>query len=173
MNRLGLIVLAAAGLALVCVSTSAHASGPVNKDAGFTAIFTRYYGSIQKERWQEALELLHERLKVATEVHTPEDLARRNRRTQLELIQAFQKFDHLEVAKVEVDLTSITGQIAAEGDGNVLGQVTYDLVVFPIGPGSPLMYRVVMDAGLSGGLIIRITQRSITRIDPGGIRDAV
>lgn len=165
--------LVAAGLACVVCSSSVGASDPVSKDAGFTAIFTRYYGSIQKERWQEALELLHERLKTATEVHTPEDLARRNRQTQLELIQAFQKFDHLEVAKIEVDLTSISGRIEAEGDGNSLGQITYDLVVFPKGLGYPLMYRVIMDAGLSEGLIIQITQRSIARIDPGGIRDAV
>jgi hypothetical protein len=35
------------------------------------------------------------------------------------------------------------------------------------------MYRVVMDVGLAGGRIIRITQHSITRIDPGGFGDAI
>jgi hypothetical protein len=167
------VFLAATGLALVMFSSPAGPSVAEDRDAGFTAVFARYYGAIQKGRWHEALELLHERLKAATQVQTPEDLAGRSRRTQLELIQAFEKFDHLEVAKIEVDLTSLNGQIAAEGDGNTLGQVTYDLVVFPKGQGSPLMYRVVMDVGLSGGLIIQLTQRSMARIDPGGIRDAV
>jgi len=35
------------------------------------------------------------------------------------------------------------------------------------------MYRVVMDVGLSQGQIIRLTQESITRIDPGAIRDVL
>ena len=33
------------------------------------------------------------------------------------------------------------------------------------------MYRVVMDVGLSQGLIIRLTQESISRIDPGAFGD--
>ena len=35
------------------------------------------------------------------------------------------------------------------------------------------MYLVMMDVGLAEGQIIRITQRSMARIDPGGIGDAV
>jgi hypothetical protein len=61
----------------------------------------------------------------------------------------------------------------ASGDGNVAGQVVYDLVVFPSGPGRPLMYRVVMDVGLVQGRIIRLSQSSMTRIDPGAVQDAV
>lgn len=167
------VFVAAMGLALVLLMSPAGASASGDKEAGFTAIFVRYYGSIQTGRWQEALELLHARLKAATQVQTPEDLARRSRRTQLELIQAFEKFDHLEVAKIEVDLSSLNGQISAEGGENMLGRVTYDLVVFPKVQGFSLMYRVVMNVGLSEGLIIQLTQHSMTRIDPGGIRDAV
>jgi hypothetical protein len=173
MSRMIRMFIAVAGLALVPLLSPAGASAPGDRDAGFTAVFVRYYGSIQTGRWQEALELLHSRLKAATQVQTPDDLARRSRRTQLELIQAFEKFDHLEVAKIEVDLTSINGRISAEGGGDTLGQVIYDLVVFPKGPGSSLMYRVVMNVGLSEGLIIQLTQQSMARIDPGGIRDAV
>lgn len=173
MNRIVRVLLAATGLALLLLLSPAGANASGNNDAGFTAIFVRYYGSIQTGRWQAALELLHARLKAATQVQSAEDLARRSRRTQLELIQAFEKFDHLEVTKIEVDLPSISGRISAEGGGNMLGQVTYDLVVFPKGPGSSLMYRVVMNVGLSEGLIIHLNQSSITRIDPGAIRDAV
>ena len=77
------------------------------------------------------------------------------------------------MAKTEVDLTSIKATVTAAEAGNVAGEVVYDLVVFPVGPGRSLMYRVVMDVGLSQGLIIRLTQESITRIDPGAIRDTL
>jgi len=63
--------------------------------------------------------------------------------------------------------------VTSAGDGNVAGQVVYDLVVFPVGPGRPLMYRVVMDVGLAQGQIIRLSQASMVRIDPGALGDAV
>ena len=116
---------------------------------------------------------MHDRLKTATEVHSPEELAQQSDRTQQDLIDAFKTFDRLEVARTTLDLTSIKGRVKSSGDGNIAGIITYDLVVFPKGPGHPLMYRVVMDVGLAGGRIIRITQHSITRIDPGGFGDAI
>ena len=165
--------LAVTGLVILLVTAPASAKASEDSDSGLTALFVRYYSAVQKGWWQEALGLLHERLKLATQLRTPEDLAQRNGRTQQELKDAFQKFDHLEVAKAEVDVTSIRAQVTGLGEGDVTGQVTYDLVVFPKGPGRPLMYRVVMDVGLSEGRIIRLTQQSMTRIDPGGVRDAV
>ena len=72
-----------------------------------------------------------------------------------------------------MDLSSIKGYVKAFGEGHVAGEVTYDLLVFLKGPGSPRMYRVVTDVGLSDGRIIRITQHSMDRIDPGGVGDAV
>jgi hypothetical protein len=165
--------LALAGLAVMLAVMPAGAAAPEESDSGLTALFVRYYGAVQKGKWEEAFHLLHDRLKTAMQVHTPEDLARRNARTQQELIDAFQAFDHIQVAKAEADLTSIQGRILGVGDGNVAGEVTYDLFVFPKGQGRPLMYRVVMMVGLSEGLIIRITQQSMTRIDPGSLGDAV
>ena len=163
----------AAALMFMPASTPEAAGAPEETDSGLTSVFVRYYKAVQKGRWEDAFDLLHDRLKTATQVHTPEDLARWNARTQQELIDAFQSFDYIEVAKAEVDLTSIQGRILGVGDGIVAGEVTYDLFVFPKGPGRPLMYRVVMMVGLSEGLIIRITQRSITRIDPGALGDPV
>jgi hypothetical protein len=145
---------------------------PVETDTGLTAVFVRYYSAIAKGRWAEAFHMLHGRLKLATEVKTPEDLARRNVRTEQELIQAFETYDRLHVARTEVDLTSIKARVTGSGDGNVAGEVSYDLLVFPRGPGRPLMYRVMMDVGLAHGQIIRITQHSMARIDPGGYGDA-
>jgi hypothetical protein len=55
----------------------------------------------------------------------------------------------------------------------VAGQVVYDLVVFPVGPGRPLMYRVVMNVGLAQGQIIRLSQASMIRIDPGALGDVL
>jgi len=165
--------VACVGLLILMGVIPVGAEAPEGSDSSLTALFVRYYGAIQKGRWQEALGLMHERLKSATQIQTPEDLARRNERTQRELKDAFQKFDNLEVAKAEVDVTSINAQVTGGGDGDVAGRVTYDLVVFPKGPGRPLMYRVVLDVGLSRGLIVRIMQQSITRIDPGGLGDAV
>jgi hypothetical protein len=134
------------------------------------AVCVRYYGALQKERYEEALGLLHERLRQALQVRTAKDLAARSILAQRDLVEAFRRFDQIDVAKTEVDLTSIKATVSASDNVNVLGEVAYDLVVFPVGPGRPLMYRVVMDVGLSQGLIIRLTQESITRIDPGAIR---
>ena len=117
--------------------------------------------------------LLHERLRQALQVRTAKDLAARSFLAQRDLVEAFRRFDQIDVAKTEVDLTSIKATVSASDNVNVLGEVAYDLVVFPVGPGRPLMYRVVMDVGLSQGQIIRLTQESITRIDPGAIRDVL
>jgi hypothetical protein len=163
-------------LLLVCLfffGSAARAATPEESDAGLTALFVRYYSAVAKERWNEAFHLLHDRLKIATEVHSPEDLAVKSSQSQRELIEAFQSFDRIEVAKTEMDLTSIKGRVTTAGDGNVAGEVSYDLAVFPKGPGKPLMYRVVMDVGLAQGQIIRITQHSMSRIDPRAFGDAI
>jgi hypothetical protein len=160
------------GLLVVFMAPPAGAAGP-ESDAGLTALFGRYYSAIAQGRWSDAFQLLHDRLKTATEVHSPEELAQQSARTQQDLIDAFKTFDRLEVARTTVDLTSIQGRVKSSGDGNIAGTITYDLVVFPKGPGHPLMYRVVMDVGLAGGRIIRLTQHSITRIDPGALGDAI
>jgi hypothetical protein len=142
-------------------------------DSTLAAVFTRYYGALQKERYEEALGLLHTRLRQALQIQTAKDLAARSIVAQRDLVEAFRRFDHIDVAKTEVDLTSIKATVSAFDNVNVSGQVVYDLVVFPVGSGHPLMYRVVMDVGLSQGLIIRLTQESITRIDPDAIRDVL
>ena len=152
---------------------AAEAAPPAGADSEFTALFIRYYSAVKKGRWDEALGLLHERLKKALNVQTPKELAVRDVVAQQNLIEGFRRFDNLEVARTEVDLTSIKGTVTASGDGNVAGQVVYDLVVFPTGPGRPLMYRVVMDVGLAQGRIIRLSQASMVRIDPGARGDAV
>ena len=160
------------GLLVVFMAPPAGAAEP-ESDAGLTALFVRYYSAIAQGRWGDAFHLLHDRLKTATEVHSPEELAQQSARTQQDLIDAFENFDRLEVVRTTVDLTSIQGRVKSSGDGNIAGTITYDLVVFPKGPGHPLMYRVVMDVGLAGSRIIRLTQHSITRIDPGGFGDAI
>jgi hypothetical protein len=160
-------------LALLLAVAHVEASPPGATDSEFTALFVRYYSALKKERWGEAFGLLHERLKQVLQVQTPHDLAVRNYGAQRELVQAFKDFDHIDVAKAEVDVTSIKGTVSSAGDGNVAGQVVYDLVVFPKGPGRPLMYRVVMDVGLAQGQIIRLTQQSIARIDPGSRGDVM
>ena len=142
-------------------------------DAHLTALFVRYYSAVAQGRWSDAFQFLHDRLKTATEVRSPEELAQRHSRDQHALMQAFETFNRIEVAKTEMDLTSIKGYVKAAGDGSVAGEVTYDLLVFLKGPGRPLMYRVVTDVGLAEGRIIRITQHSMSRIDPGGVGDAV
>ena len=139
-------------------------------DTALAGVLARYYGALQKERYEEAFDLLHERLRQALQVRTAKDLAARSITAQRDLVEAFRRFDKLDVAKTEVDLTSIKATVTAADTVNVSGQVSYDLVVFPVGPGRQLMYRVVMDVGLSHGQIIRLTQESITRIDPGAIR---
>ena len=161
------------GLALLLTVARVEAAGPEISDSALTSVFVQYYGALQKERWGEAFGLLHERLKQALQVQTPRDLAVRNYGAQHDLIQAFKDFDHIDVGKAEVDLTSVKGTVSSAGDGNAAGEVVYDLVVFPKGPGRPLMYRVVMDVGLAQGQIIRLTQQSISRIDPGAIRDVM
>lgn len=150
-----------------------EAAPPAGADSEFTALFVHYYSAVKKGRWDEALGLLHERLKKAINVQTPRELAGRDVVAQQNLIDGFRRFDNLEVAKTEVDLTSIKGIVMASGDGNVAGQVVYDLVVFPVGPGRPLMYRVVMDVGLARGQIIRLSQASMVRIDPGATGDVL
>lgn len=173
MRRVSGPILALAAVTILLAVTPAWAAAPEDTDAGMTAIFVRYYGAIQKGRWKTAFDLLHDRLREATRVSTPEDLAQRSHRTQQELIAAFQQQDRLEVAKTEMDLTSIKGRVTGFGDGDIAGQMSYDLVVFPKGAGRPLMYRVVLDVGLSQGRIIRITQESMTRIDPGALGDVL
>ncbi len=141
------------GLALLLAVARVEAAPPATTDSEFTALFVRYYGALKKERWGEAFGLLHERLKQVLQVQTPHDLAVRNYGAQRDL--------------------SIKGTVSSAGDGNVAGEVVYDLMVFPKGPGRPLMYRVIMDVGLAQGQIIRLTQHSITRIDPGRAGDVM
>ncbi len=167
------LVCALVGLALLLAVPLVEAAPPIAPDSEFTALFVRYYGALQKERWGEAFGLLHERLKKGMNVQSPQELAVRNIVAQQNLIEGFRRFDNLDVAKTEVDLASIKGSVTASGDGNVAGQVVYDLVVFPVGPGRPLMYRVVMNVGLAQGQIIRLSQSSMTRIDPGALGDVL
>src|SRR2546425_4341622 len=135
-------------------------------DNALAAVFFRYYGALQKERYEEALGLLHERLRQALQVRTAKDLAARSIVAQRNLVDAFRRFDNLDVAKTEVDLTSIKATVAAAEAGNVAGEVVYDLVVFPVGPGRPLMYRVVMDVGVSHGVDLPRAQEIHTRLAP-------
>jgi hypothetical protein len=167
------LLLLLAGVALLSAVPWSGAASPEVPDSTLSAVFVRYYGALQKERYEEALGLLHERLRQALQIRTARDLAARSIVAQRDLVEAFRQFDHIDVAKTEVDLRSIQATVTSSGDGNVAGEVVYDLVVFPVGPGRPLMYRVVMDVGLSQGQIIRLTQESITRIDPGAIRDVL
>jgi hypothetical protein len=160
-------------LLLLSWTPSLATAEPEASDAGVTSVFVHYYNAVAKERWSEAFKLLHERLKTAIKVGSPEELAERHSREQRQLMEAFQTFDRIEVARTEMDLSSIKGSVKGSGGGNVAAQVTYDLLVFLKGPGHPRMYRVVTDVGLSDGRIIRITQQSMDRIDPGGVGDAV
>lgn len=173
MTPSGRFLKALACVALVFCVSFVEAAPPDTSDGELTALCVRYYGAVKKGRWEEALGLLHERLKKALNVQTPRELAVRDVVAQQNLIEAFRRFDNLDVARTEVDLTSIKAFVTASGDGNVAGQVVYDLVVFPIGPGRPRMYRVVLDVGLAQGQIIRLSQSSMTRIDPGALHDAV
>ncbi len=171
MRRFLLLLLA--GVMLLSAVPRSGAASPEVPDNTLAAVFVRYYSALQKERYEEALGLLHERLRQALRIKTAKDLASRNIVAQRDLIEAFRQFDRIDVAKTEVDLTSIKATVSASDSVNVSGEVSYDLVVFPVGSGRPLMYRVVMDVGLSQGQIIRLTQESITRIDPGAIRDVL
>src|SRR5206468_9828859 len=76
------------------------------------AVCARYYGALQKERYEEALGLLHERLRQALQVRTAKDLAARSILAQRDLVQAFRRFDQIDVAKTEVDLTSIKAAVS-------------------------------------------------------------
>ena len=171
MRRFLLLLLA--GVTLLSAVPRSDAASPEVPDSTLAAVFVRYYGALQKERYEEALGLLHERLRQALRIRTAKDLAARSIVDQRDLVEAFRQFDRIDVAKTEVDLRSIKATVTSSGDGNVAGEVVYDLVVFPVGSGRPLMYRVVMDVGLSQGQIIRLTQESINRIDPGAIRDVL
>ena len=162
-----------AGVLVAFLASTGSAAEPEEADARLTALFVRYYSAVAKGRWSDAFQFLHDRLKTATEVRSPEELAQKHSRDQHELMQAFETFNRIKVGKTEIDLTSIKGYVKAAGDGNVAGEVTYDLLVFLKGPGRPLMYRVVMNVGLAEGRIIRITQHSMSRIDPGGVGDTV
>ena len=173
MKRLSRVHWAGIALLLLLAVGRVDAALPVDTDGELTALFVRYYGALQKERWSEAFGLLHERLKKGMNVQSPQELAVRNIVAQQSLIEGFRRFDNLDVAKTEVDLASIKGSVTGSGDGNVAGRVVYDLVVFPVGPGRPLMYRVVMDVGLAQGRIIRLTQSSMVRIDPGATGDVL
>ena len=173
MRRSVRLCFALVSLVLFLVVPPADAAPPAGSDSEITALFVRYYRAVKKGRWDEAHGLLHERLKKAMNVQTPRELAVRDVAAQQNLIDGFRRFDNLEVAKTEVDLTSIKGTVTASGDSNVAGQVVYDLVVFPAGPGRPLMYRVVMDVGLAQGQIIRLSQASMVRIDPGALGDVL
>jgi hypothetical protein len=161
------------GLVLLLATPAVEAAPPSIADSEFTALFIRYYSAVKNGWWDEAYGLLHERLKKALNVQTAKELAVRDVVAQQNLIEGFRRYDNLDVARTEIDLTSIKGTVTASGDGNVAGQVVYDLVVFPVGPGRPLMYRVVMDVGLAQGRIIRLSQASMVRIDPGARGDAV
>jgi len=165
--------LAVAGVTLALAVLGADGAVPEASDRALTNLLVRYYGALQKQRWEEAFGLLHERLKRMLQVQTPHDLAVRNYGAQHDLIQALKDFDHIDVTKAEVDMTSIKGTVTASGDGNVAGEVVYDLVVFRAGPGRPLMYRVVMDVGLAEGRIIRLGQASMVRIDPGALGEVM
>ncbi len=167
------LLLLLAGVALLSAVPGSGAASPEVPDSTLASVFVRYYGALQKERYEEALGLLHERLRQALRIKTARDLAARSIVAQRDLVEAFRQFDRIDVAKTEVDLTSIKATVSASDSVNVSGEVSYDLVVFPVGSGRPLMYRVVMDVGLSQGQIIRLTQESITRIDPGAIRDVL
>src|SRR2546427_13294987 len=97
---------------------AASTEGPASTLA---AVCARYYGALQKERYEEALGLLHERLRQALEVRTAKDLAARSIVAQRNLVDAFRRFDNLDVAKTEVDLTSIKATVAAGEAGEVGG----------------------------------------------------
>ena len=137
MRRSVRLCFALVSLVLFLVVPPADAAPPAGSDSEITALFVRYYSAVKKGRWDEAHGLLHERLKKAMNVQTPRELAIRDVAAQQNLIDGFRRFDNLEVAKTEVDLASIKGTVTASGDSNVAGQVVYDLVVFPIGPGRP------------------------------------
>src|SRR2546428_6239651 len=140
-------------------------------DSVLAAVFFRYYGALQKERYEEALGLLHERLRQALQVRTAKDLAARSIVAQRNLVDAFRRFDNLDVAKTEVDLTSIKATVTAAEAGNVAGEGGDDLVVLPMGPGRPLMFRGVMGMGVSQGGVIRVAPKATSPTETGALAD--
>src|SRR5436309_7155391 len=140
-----------ATLMILSVMPRVEAASPEAPDSVLAAVFFRYYGALQKERYEEALGLLHERLRQALRVRTAKDLAARSIVAQRNLVDAFRRFDNLDVAKTVVDLTSIKATVAAAEAGNVAGEGEYDLDAFPVGLCRPTMYQVGMDVGLCEG----------------------
>src|SRR2546426_6159173 len=110
-------------------------------DSVLAAVFFRYYGALQKERYEEALGLLHERLRQALRVRTAKDLAARSIVAQRNLVDAFRRFDNLDVAKTVVDLTSIKATVTAAEAGNVAGDEMVEQVIFSTRPACPPLFR--------------------------------
>src|SRR5207237_8230235 len=113
-----------ATLMILSVMPRVEAAPPEAPDSALAAVFFRYYGALQKERYEEALGLLHERLRQALQVRTAKDLAARSIVAQRDLVDAFRRFDKLDVAKTEVDLTSIKATVTPAENGDVAGAVT-------------------------------------------------
>jgi len=67
-----------ATLMILSVMPRVEAAPPEAPDSALAAVFFRYYGALQKERYEEALGLLHERLRQALQVRTAKDLAARS-----------------------------------------------------------------------------------------------
>src|SRR2546425_1835414 len=134
-----------AALMILSVMPRVEAAPSEAPDSALAAVFFRYYGALQKERYEEALGLLHERLRQALQVRTAKDLAARSIVAQRNLVDAFRRFDNLDVAKTEVDLTSIKATVAAAEAGNVAGGGVCGPGGFPAGPGRPPLYPGVPD----------------------------
>ena len=62
-------------VALLLAMAPVDATPLAGADGELTALFVRYYTAVKKGRWDEALGLLHERLKKAMNVQTPRELA--------------------------------------------------------------------------------------------------
>src|SRR2546428_5374049 len=91
-------------LSAVPRSEVASTEGPASTLA---AVCARYYGALQKERYEEALGLLHERLRQALQVRTAQDLAARSILAQRDLVEAFRRLDQSDLAQTAADQTSI------------------------------------------------------------------
>src|SRR2546427_10820130 len=124
-----------------------EAASPEAPDSVLAAVFFRYYGALQKERYEEALGLLHERLRQALQVRTAKDLAARSIVAQRNLVDAFRRFDNLDVAKTEVDLTSIKATVTAAEAGNVAGWGGEDRARYRVGTGGFAAKRGVQALG--------------------------
>src|SRR3989475_11587920 len=130
-----------ATLMILSVMPRVEAASPEAPDSALAAVFFRYYGALQKERYEEALGLLHERLRQALQVRTAKDLAARSLVAQRNLVEAFRRVHNLDVAKTEVDLTSIKATVAAAEAGNVAGGGGGGLSRVPKGTGWPRQVR--------------------------------